>query len=296
MKTILVTTIITFLMINRIPAQTMMDHYPDKDQPDKQVKLSKKITEISGLAVSGDGRIFAHDDELAVIYQLNSDNGNIVKQFFLGKKKPLKGDFEGLAIAGSDFYLTTSAGTIYQFTEGEDDQSVSYRTYKTSLSEKYDVEGLCFDPETGCLLLACKRFAGKNKDGQRSVYSFSLKHMELEKEPRFTIEISAIMKYMERSISKKLGEFFLLIEPAGFAPSGIERHPVSGTFFILSSQSALIAEVDKAGKVIAVKDLDSRKHRQPEGIVFLPDNTMLISDEGVDQKATLSFYSYKNDF
>lgn len=296
MKNKLFPAIFAVLIIGGLSAQAMLDHYPAEGQPQKQVKLSNQIREISGLAVSDDGRVFAHDDELAVIYQVNTDDGQIVKQFFLGKKKPLKGDFEGLAIAGSDFYLTTSGGTIYQFTEGENDQPVSYEIFKTPLSEKYDVEGLCFDPDTESLLLACKRFAGKNMDGQRSVYSFSLKQLKLDKEPRFRINISEITKPRERSFAKKLGEFFLIIEPAGFAPSGIERHPVSGTFFILSSQSALIAEIDKTGKVIAVKDLDSRLHRQAEGIVFLPDNTMLISDEGVDQKATISFYSYKTNF
>ena len=120
--------------------------------------------------------------------------------------------------------------------------------------------------------------------------------MKLDNKPRFRIAIADIIGHLDTNMSKKLGEFFLLIDPAGFTPSGIEKHPVSGTFFVLSSQSALVAEVDETGKIIAVMVLDSGLHRQPEGITFLPDNTMLISDEGGDQKATIAFYTYKRDF
>ena len=271
----------------------ILDLYFSGAQPERQVKLARKIQEISGLATSSDGRLFAHDDEKAVISQLDPENGQILKQFFIGSKKPVEEDFEGLAIVGPDFYLVTSNGKLYQFTEGNDRESVKYKDYKTGLTAKYDVEGLCYDPETKSLLLACKGFAGKGLDNMRSVFSFSLERMKLDKKPRFKISIDDITRRIPTNISRKMGEFFLLIDPPGFAPSGIERHPVSGSFFILSSRSGLIAEIDTEGNLIAVRNLDTNFHRQPEGITFLPDHTMVIGDEGDEQKATLTFYSFQ---
>ena len=50
------------------------------------IKLPKRLTEISGLAVSPDGKLFAHNDEAGVIYQLDYSSSKILKQFSLGKK------------------------------------------------------------------------------------------------------------------------------------------------------------------------------------------------------------------
>ena len=139
----------------------------------QSVKLPNILQELSGLAMTKDGRLFGHNDEKADVYQINPDNGKIVKSFSLGKKT-LKKDFEGIAIVDDLFYLVTSDGDLYKFKEGEDKSEVSYKKYETRLSSKNDVEGLCYDPDTETLLLACKGYPGKSYDGKRAVYSFSL--------------------------------------------------------------------------------------------------------------------------
>ena len=92
-----------------------MDLYKIKRDNATQVNLSKKLKEISGIAFSQDGRLFGHDDERAVIYQINPDNGDIIKSFYFGLLVK-KGDFEDMEIVGEDFYLITSAGIIYTIT------------------------------------------------------------------------------------------------------------------------------------------------------------------------------------
>ena len=270
--------------------QVLIYRYFNDVKKPRAHKLSNKLTEISGLAVSGDGRIFCHDDESGIVYQLNSKNAKIVKKFFLGKKKAKKGDFEGLSIVGNNFYLVTSDGRIFKFTEGKDDEGVAYTEINTWLDKNYDVEGLCYEPANNSLLLVCKGFAGDKFNLMRAIYAFSLDSLLLNKTPRLLLSIPEIINKTPSSISRKLGEFFLLLDPKNFSPSGIEIHPLTGNFFVLSSRSRMLIELDTNGQILGVVELKNSRHNQPEGITFLPDHTMLISDEGVDQKAKLTFY------
>lgn len=53
-------------------------------------------------------------------------------------------------------------------------------------------------------------------------------------------------------------------------------------------------EISKSGELIAAMKLEKEAHAQPEGIIFLVDNSILISDEGKNKKATLTRYFFKN--
>ncbi len=94
----------------------------------------------------------------------------------------------------------------------------------------------------------------------------------------------------EETFSEKLGRFFQIIEPRAFTPSAIERHPVYGSFFILSSRGPYLIEISSEGAIKAKIKLDGKDHNQPEGIAFTPDNTMIISDEAGENRARLTFY------
>ena len=255
----------------------------------KNFKLSKKLKEISGLATSPDGRLFAHNDELGIVYQLNLQNGEIIKYFSLGKKT-VKEDFEGITIAGERFFLVTSSGTIYEFTEGEQDQSVEFMKYKTPLKSKADVEGFCYDPDSNSLLLACKGDPGKGFKGRRAIYSFSLDKMKLDQNPRFLISIDFIMQNLKKNFLNKLADFFLLDENSTFAPSAIEWNAKTKTFFVLASKGKALLEVSPQGKITGIFQLDPKVHHQPEGLAFTDEFSMIICDEGRTKKAQITIY------
>lgn len=252
------------------------------------IKLPKKLQELSGLAMTPDGRLFGHNDERADIYQIDQSNGSIIKSFSIGEKT-LKKDFEGIAIVEDLFYLVTSDGDLYEFKEGEDKSEVSYKKYKTGLSSKNDVEGLCYDPDTETLLLACKGYPGKGYDGKRAVYSFSLSNKKLKKKPRFLISIKEVNNLTDPNFVQKLGDFFLLTENS-FAPSGIARHPENHSFYILSSQGSTILEISADGELKGRILLDKKHHNQPEGITFAKNLSLLIGDEGGNGKAKITTY------
>ena len=56
-------------------------------------RLHRRLREISGLASAPGDRIFAHDDERAVIYEIDRE-GRLVKAFAMGDK-PVREDFAG---------------------------------------------------------------------------------------------------------------------------------------------------------------------------------------------------------
>jgi uncharacterized protein YjiK len=252
-------------------------HLYDLDKKSAEsVDLPASLKEISGLAMTTDNRLFAHDDERGILYHVDYESGRIIKKFIIGKFVK-KGDFEGIAIAGDHFYLVTSNGKIAEFTEAENNDSSPYELYKTILSKKNNVEGLCYDPESDCLLLACKGDAGEGYEKYRAVYAFSLKTKTLAAKPRFLIKKNEIDKGSKNE---------------EFAPSGITRHPLTGTFFILDSGGYRVIEISKEGTIIAIKNLNKGIHIQPEGICFASDNTLLISDEG-KTKGKLTRYKMK---
>jgi uncharacterized protein YjiK len=252
-------------------------------------KLPNKLSEISGLTTTNDHRIFANNDEKSIIYQLDYNSGKIIKSFTVGKKT-LKEDFEGIAFTNGLFYLVTSNGDLYEFTEGNDKDEVKYKKFKTFLDSDNDVEGLCFDPNTNSLLLVCKGNPGKKYKGNRAVYEFSLDKKKLEKKPRFLLPLTKIMENVKSDFNSKLGEFFLIKDDT-FAPSGIEYNSKSGTYFILSFKGRMIVEISKTGDIIKMYFLDSKNHRQPEGITFSTDNKLIISDESAGKKAMLTVYN-----
>jgi uncharacterized protein YjiK len=239
----------------------------------RRIELPSSLREISGLAISPDGRLFAHNDEKGVIFEIDISAGTIVKKFSIG----LEDDFEGLAIAGTKFFLVNSSGVIYEFREGEPDETVKYVTYPTSLSASYDVEGLCYDPHTASLLLACKGYAGLRNTGFKAVYSFSLGTHHLAKEPRFLLSIN--------ELEQRLGG-----KP--FRPSGIEYNHTTQSFFILDSELRSIAVVSPNGTLLDAVRLDRSSHPQPEGIAFDHKGNLIISDEGA-KRGTLTIYPKK---
>lgn len=240
-------------------------------------KLTGKLSEISGLTITPDGKVFGHNDEKGIVYQINYKTGEIIKEFYLSRWVPEQ-DFEGIAFGNKKFYMITSDGILYEFSEGQNKAAVDYKTYKTGLTVKNNVEGLCYDSKTNSLIFVCKEFPGKTYEGNRAVYSFSLNNFKMDKSPRFLISL------------KELKEKFGIKE---FYPSAIEKHPSSNSYLILSARNgAAIVEIAEDGKLLNAKELKSKNHKQPEGITILPNNDLLIGDEGANKNGTITIYNF----
>lgn len=242
-----------------------------------KIKITNKLNEISGLAVTHDDNLFAISDELGVIYKLDSENGKILKRFFLGKWTA-EADFEGIAAAQNSIYAISSNGILYKFSEGENEKAVDYEVIKLPFTSKFDIEGLFYDKDLNGLLIIPKEYSGKKLKGYRAVYLYSIKNGKIKKKPIFKISLK------ELKTKYGINDFY---------PSGISKHPKSGNYFILSAKgNNNVVEVNKLGEIISVQSLDEKTHRQPEGISFLKDNTLIISDEASGKKPTITKYQF----
>ena len=259
--------------VNLQDTNTELAKYDLESKSPVIITLSKELTEISGITMTEDGRLFAQQDESGIIYEVDYKTGNVLKKFSLGKPA-IKEDFEDIVNVNDKFYLLKSKGELYEFSEGENLGNVDFKIYKTDLKERNDVEGLCYDPETNSLLLACKGDAGTGEALEKAIYSFSLDKMQFNEQARFVLPLSEI---------KKL-----------FNPSGIQRHPTTGTFFIIAANGNEIIEISKDGKILGRRVLPPSVHMQPEGITFGKDNALYISNEGKSGKGTIVIYPYKN--
>ncbi|MGH8223516.1 MAG: hypothetical protein ACREQZ_11140, partial [Woeseiaceae bacterium] len=121
----------------------------------QQWKLPNRLNEISGLALTPDDRLFAIEDETAVIYEIDNDEGRLIKAFAFGNPV-LRGDFEGIAWVDGMLYVTDSRGVLLIGAERADGERVVPSRVDTGLGRECEIEGLADDPENAVLLFVCK--------------------------------------------------------------------------------------------------------------------------------------------
>ena len=238
--------------------------------PARQLRLPRRLREISGLAVTSDGRLFGHDDERAVIYEIDVESGEIAKSFAVGDP-PRSADFEGLATAPGDvFWITTSRGVLYRFEEGGDGAHVASEKFDTGIADIGEVEGLAHHPGEDALILACKEHHAR---AMRDTVSLYLWHFSGAAEPWRSIP--------EAEIAGAAGV-------GRFRPSSIEIDARSGRLLVLSARKSALAELSAEGALLSARALD---HEQPEGVAVLADGAMVIVDEAEDGgRSLLSIY------
>jgi hypothetical protein len=242
--------------------------------PADRWELPKLLGEISGLALDRAGRLFAHDDERAIIYQLDPATHRIVKLFAFGQPA-VRDDFEAIAIVGDRFFLSTSDGVLYEGREGRDGEAVPFVTRRTGIGSRCEVEGLAPGSDDRSLLLACKTPRVASLRHRLAVYRWSLERRALDPAPRLLAPLSRV--------TGPLGTVH-------FHPSEIVRDPATGHVLLLSGPEHAIVELDSAGAIVGTARLRPKLHRQPEGLAVAADGALLVGDEAAGRRAVLTVY------
>ena len=262
--------------------------YEPGGRPAWRVTLPAELTEVSGLAVAADGRLFAHGDEEALIYQLDPRTGRIIKGFGLEPgvdvpdlgKKPrdgrVAGDFEDIAIVGDRFYLVTSNAVLLEFSEGAADTRVPFTAHATGLADTCEVEGLAHAAASGDLLMLCKEMREKGARDRVEIHAWSLAERRMDSTPRLSVPYSELSR---------------ITGTRGFNGSALEFTPGGRSLAIIAGPQRAFAEITAEGRPIAGGGLDRAELPQPEGIAFLPDGTLLVSSEGGRGEATMNGYA-----
>jgi len=256
-------------------------HYDLQAEVTARWKLPKRLQEISGLAMTHDQRLLVHDDEKGKIFELDYRTGSIVKDFKLADQGgSVADDFEGIAVGASGWlYLVTSAGRLYEFSEGDDEEKVPFKVYTTGVGRDCEIESLAYDANERALLMMCKNPLSPQQKGLLTIYRWSVDRKELVAGGHTTIPI---------------GEFSRHIKGNKFQPSGLELDPASGHYLVVAARQRAVAEITPSGRVLAVIKLANKWHRQAEGITLGADGTLIVADEGGKKRANLTLYPRTN--
>ena len=263
--------------VSRIPqAEISLEDYALEPESAVRWELPRALREISGLAVTSDGRLLAHNDEVGVVFEIDYRDQSIVKEFELADMaSPVADDFEGIAVADGRIYLVTSSGRLYESREGAAGESVRFRVHDTSVGLACEIEGLAYDADGRELMLMCKDARSAVLAGQVAMFRWSVD------QERVNADSPTVMR---------VADFARHIGSSGYRPSGIERHPMSGNHFVVAARPGAIAEVTPAGEVLAVRRFAAEWHRQVEGIAFAADGALIIADEGGGGRGILTVY------
>lgn len=243
------------------------------DNSFQQWKLPGKLREISGLALTGDERLFAVTDETAIVYEIDYENGHLVKAFAFGDPV-IRGDFEGIAVLEGRVWLMTSDGRLFSAVEGADGEHVLFQKFDTQLGRYCELEGLGQDRVNGSLLLACKETVSKSDE--LKIFVFSVTDNDVSALSDITVP--------EKEIAD-------LIEKKHVNPSGIAIEAESGRHIVVAARQRAIFKLSGDSKLLDAIILPKKKHHpQAEGVEITSDGRLLIADEGGDGKARLAVY------
>jgi uncharacterized protein YjiK len=236
--------------------------------------LPRELDEISGLALTSDGRLLAHGDERGQISEIDYRRGIIVKQFVVGAPT-ISGDLEGITVANGMVFLLGSNGTLYEFREGTNGTRVDYITTDTHLGKECEFEGLAFDPQINSLLLACKNVELKDQGDQMVIYRWKLDGGG-ERLSQLTVPLSRILP---------------AIKEKELHPSDITVDLNTGNYVIVASIEGALIEITPAGDVVFARKLTGQ-HDQPESLVITKDNILIIGDEAGRRPAAITLYPW----
>jgi uncharacterized protein YjiK len=232
------------------------------------------LQEISGLALTSDGRLLVHDDELGQVWEVDYRRGVLVKRFAIGRGV-VKGDFEGITIANGFVFLLTSKGKLFRFHEGENGAQVAYTMHDTGLTTKCEFEGIAFDPAINALLLACKHVYDKTLHGSLVIFRLSLSDSSTSLAP-LTVPLAAVIG---TNGWKSLH------------PSDITIDPLTGNYVLVASEEKALIAITPAGAAVFARPLPAL-HHEPEGVAIAKDGILIVSDEAREGPALITLYRW----
>ena len=239
--------------------------------------LPRELGEVSGLAVTSDGRMLAHGDEWGHVFVIDPRGGALLKRFSIGASgADTRADFEGITVVGERIIMAASNGMLYEFTEGEDGERVDFVVHDTRLGKECEFEGVAFDSAQGVVVLPCKNVRIKNLRDHLVLYRWRLEGGEDSTLGPITIPLRQVIG----SNSWK-----------DLHPSDVTVDPATGNYVLVAAQEKALIEITPRGEVVSAVPLP-RRHGQSEGVALTRDGILIVSDEATTRPASLTLYRW----
>jgi len=240
------------------------DSSATKGAPIAKWILGADLLEISGIALTRDGRLLGHADEGGRVFEIDFRTGRMGGHFDLGKD-PVVADFEGITSVGDTLYLLVSNGTLYEFQAGPNGSRVEYTKHDTGLKDACEFEGVAFDSTISSLLLACKNVRTKSPlQDSLVIYRWKLPGGSEPQPSRLTLPLAQITG------------------PNGWKglhPSDIAVDPTSGNYVLVAADESALIEITPAGQLVFARPLGPGLDHA-EGVAITKDSILIISTEG----------------
>jgi len=249
------------------------------DQFDEVFVLDRVLEEISGLSYCEDTHtLITHNDEKGIFFILDITNGKIIDHHKFAKS----GDYESIQCLPENIYVANSTGHLYRIDRSKPDRSEEQNTI---LSEKNNVEGLCYDKENNQLLLACKDKLLENKKknkNRKAIYAYDLANQSIIPKPVLTISRNKLTTWLEKNYIPRSNKDFKKKKDRvkDFSPSGICYNYNQSELYLLSAKGGTLVVFDKALKLSQIHFLNPNTIPQPEGICFDKEDNLYLSTEG----------------
>lgn len=256
--------------------------------------LPEVLHEISGITAIDAITIGCIQDEQGILFLYDLNQKKIISQ----QRFYDDGDYEGIACAGKTIYILRSDGLLVEIVDYKSNP-FQIKTYHTGIPTPNN-EGLCYDAVNNRLLIAAKSRLGKGPEqkDKRVIYGFDLRNKKLAPEPVFSFdleEIKSSAKSAQINLPSKTKKKGGSAQPAiRLFTSAISFHPLSKKLYLLSASDHMLIIFNASGKMEHLEQLNPSLFNKPEGITFLTNGDMYISNEGQDAKPTLLHFPAYN--
>ena len=226
------------------------------------LKLPNDLNGISGISYyQKDSTLFAIVDDDGLFFKIPLNTKDKVKSWRFDSSH----DFEDIARIDSIFYVLVSNGNIETIRFNKTDSIFTTITnFPDSGKKNNEFESLLFDDSSHNLLLICKKC---EDDQKKSVSAWQFNPNTKQYTPSaYSIDMSPV--------EGNLGE-----NKARLKPSGAAVNPLSGDIYVLAAVNHLLLITGHDGKIKEFFKLDPAIYEQPEGITFVPNGDMIISNE-----------------
>ncbi len=242
----------------------------DLKNPNHTWRLPAQLVEVSGNTWIDPNHLVLIEDFHANLYYVKIDDktATLEKTIPFASNGKDKFDIEDVTYVNNTVYALWSHGDLFKITDWQSAKP-DVEKIKTGLKKENNTEGLCYDPVSKMLLIACKDDPGvaDAKKSTKAVYEFDMSTEKLIDKPFLLIN----KKDFEGVAGEKIS----------FNPSAIAIHPVTHDIYLLTTRDNKgMAVFSHDGVIKSYQVIDKDLMPQPEGICFSPEGKLYISSEG----------------
>lgn len=266
----------------------------DLSSPDKIFILPPSLHEISGITEVDAASVACVQDENGIIFIYDINKGLIARRFIFGAE----GDYEGITRVDETLYVLRSDEALIEITDFRSDK-YRRKAYLVKIPG-HDTESICYDRTGKQLFLVPKEFPEGNSEDKenRYIYAFELTRKEVITTPVLTIDLDQVGRFaldnsVKVPVKKKKGKKDKPDIKLQISAMGI--HPFTESLFVISGPERLLFVFDLKGNIEYIEKLDKDLFPQPEGLTFMQNGDLFISNEGRNGSPTLLKFVYRPD-